>query len=530
MRQYIMLFGCILLSLGLFFSACTNTAGISGTVNQSENESNPGTATAPSHDIVYNTGDNVYTEPAESYSRFKIVIEAEDAELSGGVRIENIKSDFSGTGYVTGIENPSDSVSFKVEIPVSGTYDLNFISASYSGYKENNVLLDGEFIGAAKIENTRFDDSILKKVFINEGEHEIKMTKNWGWIYLDRLEVTASEPANPSLYNVTGIPVDPKATERTKKLMRYLADIYGKYIISGQYGDRGIKGAEFKAINQLTGKYPAMLGLDFIDYTPSRRAHGAVGRDVEYAIEFDSHGGIVTFCWHWNAPEPYLYNTTENPWWSGFYTKATNIDLETIMSGDDPEGYELIIRDIDAIAHQLKRLQDADIPVLFRPLHEASGGWFWWGASGHEPYIKLYKLLFERLTDYHQIHNLIWVWNGQDKDWYPGDEYVDIAGVDIYPGERVYSPQTPKFYELAEWAPGKMLALTENGCLFDPDLAFRDNAIWSYFGTWEGEFVTLNKTYTLSEKYTEKEVVKKVYTHEKVITLDELPDLKTYGD
>jgi mannan endo-1,4-beta-mannosidase len=66
--------------------------------------------------------------------------------------------------------------------------------------------------------------------------------------------------------------------------------------------------------------------------------------------------------------------------------------------------------------------------------------------------------------------------------------------------------------------------------LFDPDLAFRDNAVWSYFGTWEGEFVTLNKTYTLNEKYTEKEIVKKVYIHEKVITLDELPDLKTYGD
>lgn len=51
--------------------------------------------------------------------------------------------------------------------------------------------------------------------------------------------------------------------------------------------------------------------------------------------------------------------------------------------------------------------------------------------------------------------------------------------------------------------------MTENGCLFDPDLAFRDNAVWSYFGTWEGEFVTLNKTYTLNEKYTEKEIVKR---------------------
>jgi mannan endo-1,4-beta-mannosidase len=83
---------------------------------------------------------------------------------------------------------------------------------------------------------------------------------------------------------------------------------------------------------------------------------------------------------------------------------------------------------------------------------------------------------------------------------------------------------------MAEWPVGRrIIALTENGCLFDPDLAFRDNAVWSYFGTWSGDFVSLNKTYTLSEKYTEKYMFGKVYNHEKVITLDELPDLKNYG-
>jgi mannan endo-1,4-beta-mannosidase len=76
----------------------------------------------------------------------------------------------------------------------------------------------------------------------------------------------------------------------------------------------------------------------------------------------------------------------------------------------------------------------------------------------------------------------------------------------------------------------RIIALTENGCLFDPDLAFRDNAIWSYFCTWQGEFVVRNNTRTLSEQYTESEMVKKVYTSDKVITLDELPDLRTYGD
>ncbi len=462
---------------------------------------------------------------------FELLIEAEEAEITGRVKAESEKQGYTGTGYLIGIEGNEDTVTFTVEVPGSGAYDLNFISASFSGYKENNVLVDGENVGVAKVEEVTFTDSVLERVYLTAGVHRITMTKSWGWIYLDALKVTASPPPDETIYEISAEPVDPKASARVKSLMRYLQDTYGEYVISGQYGDRGIDGAEFKAIYKLTGKYPAMLGLDFIEYTPSRVAHGSAGGDVEYAVKFDEAGGIITFCWHWNAPEPYLPDTSGQPWWSGFYTKATTIDLKKIMDGEDQEGYALLLRDIDAIAVQLKRLQEADIPILWRPLHEASGGWFWWGASGPEAYIELYRLLYDRLTNYHDIHNLIWVWNGQKEEWYPGDEYVDIVGTDIYPGERVYSAQASRFHELVEWTKGtkKLVALTENGCLFDPDLAFRDNAKWAYFGTWEGEFVTLNNTYTLSEKYTEEDMVYKVYHHEKVITLDELPDLKTYG-
>jgi len=519
------------------FSACDSTRGqqqgkgqVQITGQNENNEENTQPMAQPTQ-INGNATNQIQSGGGAStmqLSDFKLIIEAEEAEKTGSVRVESKKKGFTGTGYVIGIEEPSDTVVFTVTVPTDGAYDLNFISASYSGYKENNILIDEEFVGVVKTESEEFSQSVLRKVFMTQGEHEVKMTKSWGWIYLDALEVTASEPADPALYQAQTKLCDAKASANTRRMMNYLSDMYGKYIISGQYGDRGTEGPEFKAIKQATDKVPAMMGLDFIEYTPSRAAHGSVGKDIGYAIDFDSQGGIITFCWHWNAPEPYLYNTTEKPWWSGFYTKATNINLKKIMSGDDEEGYNLLIRDIDVIAEELKKLAEKDIPVLWRPLHEASGGWFWWGDSGPEPYIKLYRLLYERLTVHHELHNLIWVWNGQNKEWYPGDDVVDIVGMDIYPGERVYSSQTPKFNDLNEWVPGKIIALTENGCLFDPELAVRDNAMWSYFGTWEGEFVTLNNTYTLSEKYTEIDMVKKVYTHEKVITLDELPDLKTY--
>lgn len=170
------------------------------------------------------------------------------------------------------------------------------------------------------------------------------------------------------------------------------------------------------------------------------------------------------------------------------------------------------------------------MPVLWRPLHEAGGGWFWWGNSGPEAYKQLYILMYDRLVNHHGLNNLIWVWNGQDKDWYPGDEYVDIIGEDIYPGERVYTPQTSKYLEVLEYTDArKMIILSENGCLFDPDLAIRDGSMWGSFCTWGGEFVTKNKQLLLlSEQYTEEDMLKRVYEHEHVITRDELPDLKNY--
>ena len=94
----------------------------------------------------------------------------------------------------------------------------------------------------------------------------------------------------------------------------------------------------------------------------------------------------------------------------------------------------------------------------------------------------------------------------------------------------MYTPQTSKYLEVLEYTDArKMVILSENGCLFDPDLAIRDGSMWGSFCTWGGEFVTKNsQLLLLSEQYTEEDMLKKVYEHEHVITRDELPDLKTY--
>ncbi|MBS7398656.1 MAG: beta-mannanase, partial [Ruminiclostridium sp.] len=214
-----------------------------------------------------------------------------------------------------------------------------------------------------------------------------------------------------------------------------------------------------------------------------------------------------------------------NPrWWGGFYTRNTNFDIAKVMNGQDEKGKKLLDADIKEIAAQLKRLENAGVPVLWRPLHEGSGGWFWWGAKGADAYKKLWKYLYEQLTDVYKCNNLIWVYNGQSADWYPGDEYFDIVGEYIYPGKRVYNPQTSKFRQaVAYGSKNKITALTENGCIFDIDQAVGVNCMWSWFCTWGGEFTVNGSSY--SEAYTEKSILKKAYQSKYVLTLDELPDI-----
>jgi mannan endo-1,4-beta-mannosidase len=122
----------------------------------------------------------------------------------------------------------------------------------------------------------------------------------------------------------------------------------------------------------------------------------------------------------------------------------------------------------------------------------------------------------------HQLNNLLWVWNAPKAGWYPGDEYVDIASCDIYGPGQNYGPNTGAYDNLVSITKGKkLIALAENGVVPDPDKLIESQTRWSWFCTWSGEFVT-------DEKYTGAEQLKKVYNHDYVITLDELPDLKKY--
>ena len=456
---------------------------------------------------------------------FSETYEAENGKLSNDMSVIS-DSNASGGKSVGKFESNGSYCQISITVPADAVYDIVIRSMAIGPYKENDLYADGKKVGTFVSKPDNFSDYTVCAVTLKKGKHTLTFKKSWGWIELDKITVKTGAKISDSTYNVTSSLVNKNSTANTKKLYSFLKDSYGKYVITGQQCDGGINGNEFKAIKNLTGDYPALLGLDLMDYTPSRTAFGASSSTVEKAIEFANKGGIVTLCWHWNAPTEYLYSTANNSdgWWGGFYTKSSNFDIAKVMNGQDANGKKLIDRDIKEIAKQLKRLEKAGVPVIWRPLHEGSGGWFWWGAQGPDAYKKLWKYLYNELTNTYGCNNLIWVYNGQSADWYPGDEYVDIVGEDIYPGNHVYDPQVSRFKQAINYgSKTKITALTENGCIFDIDSAVSINALWCWFMTWGSEFTVNGSNY--SEKYTEKSVIKKMYASKYSLTLGSLPKI-----
>ena len=483
-------------------------------------------ASATAADTTKKPSATTTTKKPSATTTTTTVKQTDDKPLNFSKTYEAENGNASGGKSVGKFENDRSYCQIKINVPSDGIYDIVIRSMGIGGSKENDIYTDGKKVGTFTSENNIFSDYTVSAVSLTKGDHNIRIIESWGWIELDKITVKTGAKISNSTYNVTSSLVNKNSTANTKKLYSFLKDSYGKYVITGQQCDGGINGNEFKAIKNLTGDYPALLGLDMMDYTPSRTAFGASSSAVEKAIEFANKGGIVTFCWHWNAPTEYLNSTANSSdgWWGGFYTQSSKFDIAKVMNGQDAKGKKLLDRDIKEIAKQLKRLEKAGVPVIWRPLHEASGGWFWWGAKGSDAYKKLWKYLYKELTNTYGCNNLIWVYNGQSADWYPGDEYVDIVGEDIYPGNHVYDPQVSRFKQAINYgSKTKITALTENGCIFDIDSAVSINALWCWFMTWGGEFTVNGSNY--SEKYTEKSVIQKMYASKHSLTLGSLPKI-----
>ena len=441
-----------------------------------------------------------------------------------GTEVRSNGSGYSGSGYVTDFDSSggTDAVQLQVDVP-AGVYEMWVGYRSPFGEKGYEFQVDGQFGSGMFTESTSFSVDRAGIFELDAGTNTLGIYQGWGYYDVDYLEFRPFVP--PALDPVPAQLNNSQANGSTRMLMNYLVHEYGQRTLSGQQHNVWTNPAfpEPAYLQKSGGLSPAIRGSDLVRYSPSRVAFGETNNnETEQAIQWaEQTGGIVTMAWHWNAPAD-LINQPGMEWWRGFYTNATTFDLPGALANPGSDDYQLLLRDIDAIAVELKKFEDANVPVLWRPLHEAQGGWFWWGAHGPDHFKALWNLMHDRLTNTHGLDNLIWEFTslaaeGDHLDWYPGDDVVDMVGIDIYtqPGASM----SGEWHDLlAHYNGRKMLALSETGTLPNADLMDTFGIEWSYFSPW----------YDRWQDVPDAEL-QALLGHEDVITLDELPGLP-WGD
>ena len=312
---------------------------------------------------------------------------------------------------------------------------------------------------------------------------------------------------------------------------------------------------EMEYLEATTGKLPAIRGFDLNCHNPGFGwEDGVTDRMIKWAKE---NNGICTVSWHCTVPTSMADfeiddegNITKisDDWQKFTYSEKTDWVTANIMKEGTKENV-FYNEAIKMIAAELKKCQDAGVPIIFRPLHEAegnpgknadgSGAWFWWAKEGAEVYKELWKYLYDKLTNEYDIHNLIWeqnlyAWSDESALWYTGDDYVDIVGFDKYNsqynrhdgksfGEPNEDAESKVFWSQVGYVDNKkMVSMPENDCIPSAENMEIENAMWLYFCTWyDGESGA--PQFISGSDYQNEETLKNTYNSELCIALDELP-------
>lgn len=299
---------------------------------------------------------------------------------------------------------------------------------------------------------------------------------------------TARPPAMPS---AAVRPADPQATPETRALLASLHRISGEATLFGHQDDLayGVSWADAPGapprsdVNDVAGSFPAVFGFDLGGIELPGRAvnvDSVAFDDIRrYAGEAYRMGGVVTLSWH-------LWNPV-----SGGNSWDTTPAVPAILPGGDRHAD--FLRQLDAVAAFIGSLRDAQgrpIPVVFRPWHEGTGGWFWWGRGHAEPgdVQALYRMTVEHLRDTRGLHNVLYAFSPHQPQstaeylsLYPGDAYVDILGFDEYDALSRPVADTSGVARIRERihivvdqavSRGKVAAITEAGFEGIPDAAW----------------------------------------------------------
>lgn len=460
------------------------------------------------------------------YVKFSKSVEAETGAVSGKAKVKSDRKGYKGKGYVTNISTEEDW-SREIELTDSQYYNLTITVASdvpcVNGIAVNGKKLqDFSASGSGKFEKVTF-----KNIYIEKGKTAISVIPVDGGLDVDSLTLTASEDISKLDLTISKPALSNKDSDyNAKALYQYLCESYGKQVLLGQHDTIGTS-AETDMIYKTTGKYPAIRFGDLMLATEK----DSITTDTEMNIAMDwaSKDGIVGYMWHWAAPD----DKRE------YYADQTDFDIKKAVTKENIAELSLedikklqkdgkvskecvaVVEDIDTVSEKLSTLRDEGIAVLWRPLHEASNGDFWWG-NDKEAYKWLWKLMYERQTKYHKLNNLIWVWSAQNADWYVGDEYCDVLSCDVY-DDGNKDAQVNIMLFLQSISKNKPIAMSECGSFPDIQSVADEKAMWAFIGQWGGNYLMTDDGKLAEENNTAAELIK-MYNNNLTLTRDKLPD------
>ena len=268
-------------------------------------------------------------------------------------------------------------------------------------------------------------------------------------------------------------------------VFNFLLQNYGSKTLSASMANVSWNTNEAEWVYRHTGKYPAMTTFDYV-HLQSSPANWIDYSQTAVVEDWWNNKGLVAAGWHWNVP------VSEGSETFSFYTENNAFSAaDAVVEGTWENA--VVNADLAKMAGYLKLLQAKNIPVIWRPLHEAAGNiyeytggtaWFWWGADGAEAYKALWRYMFNYF-EAEGLNNLIWVWTTQTKDdaFYPGDAYVDIVGRDIY-NQSSASVIAAEYESIQETYSSKMITLSECGSVATIPAQWSAGAQWSYFMPW----------------------------------------------
>lgn len=530
-------FAAIAVSAVILFTGCDLAKyipGVTPPVSDVTTDSHTTATEAPPTTSEETTPSPPVTEPLPVYGETDIgevsydptecstVYEAEDASLTGYAKLASFREGYSGSGYVSGISLPDSGMAVQLKIEAPQHYNITICAASDTPV-EGVLYVDGLARGKLSISGSgKFEAVKYENIYLTPDEAVLSIQELSGECDIDFVLLESSASVYAHDYAASGKLSNMASSERTIKTYKYLCEMYGEAVFSGQQCSQG-SNAEIDAIARVTGRYPAIRFGELMGYS-----EGFDTGDIELAIDYAKQGGLVGYVWNW------MQNGSCYREKSGFKLENAvttheisklSVDKLTELQASGGISCECleIVKGIDLIAVQLKRLADENIPVIFRPLPEAGNGEFWWSAD-KDSYLWLYKLIYTRLTSYHMLNNIIWVWNAQDIDWYVGDEYCDIISLDIYDyshGAWDNQSHINAMLRMSGLSADKPVAISECNVLPGPANIVKDDAYWLYASVWSGDY-SLNQDGTLNEEYMLSTEWIMFYNCSEVLARDEL--------